>query len=310
MTTTCNYLACCNTRHSWRNVVLLPTGLTLIVTPGYVSRQSLIPISRGIGGHMFCALLANRYLLFTIAKVSILLVTCLAMERWCCVLRPVKYMIHFSRRRRIVYVVGSWILSCALQIHKMFEKRLVGNKCETVEAPYGETGAQALIAIYGFANFIVPCVITWLTFAHIKFRSPNSLGAGQKSDGRRVRQKTVLQLCALTAAVFTLSWLPAQVSYTLFPFGITDVSSSLHKWWNTIAFLNSCVNPLIYWYYHKEYRNAFFKLFCGCKALQFQAIIPLHCTDSGSHDLPLNHKTGESPPLQTVPSPYMDKNRV
>lgn len=258
---------------------------------------------------MFCTLLANRYLLFTIAKVSILLVTCLAIERWCCVLKPVKYMAHFGRRRRTIYVVGSWILSCALQIHKMFEKRLLGNKCVSVEAPYGQEGAQALIAIYGFANFIVPCVITWLSFAHIKFRLPNSPTAEQKSEGRRTGQKTVLQLCALTAAVFTLSWLPAQVSYTLYPFGITDVTSSLHKWWNVIAFLNSCVNPLIYWYYHKEYKNAFIKLFCGCKALQLQAIKPLHC-NSRSHDLPLNHRTGELPPPKKESFLCMDGHLV
>ena len=279
-------------------ILLHSTGVILVVTPGYVRRQPLFPIPTGFVGHMFCALLANRYLLFTVAKTSILLVTCLAMERWYCVLKPIKYMTHFGRKRRILYVVVSWILSCVVQIHKMTEKELVGNECVPVDAP--EVVSQALIAIYSFANFIVPCVLTWLAFAHIKLRLPDAPDATQKSERRKTQQKLVLRLCALTAVVLTLSWLPAQVSYTLSPFGITDITSSLHKSWNVIAFLNSCVNPLIYWYYHKEYRNELIKLFFGFKA-SLRALNPTHSFSFYiSHELPLNDRKSKSPPPQTA----------
>lgn len=221
---------------------------------------------------MFCALLANRFLLFAVAKVSILLVTCLAVERWYCVMRPFKYKTQFGRKRRILYIAVSWIVSCILQVHKLFQKELVGNECVTVDAPYGEQGSQAFIAMYSFTNFMIPCLVTWFIFAHIRLRMPDAPNATQLSERRKIQQKLVLRLCALTAAVFTICWLPAQVSYTLSPFGITDIKSTLHKLWNVIAFLNSCLNPLIYWYYHKEYKREFIKLFCPCKMPHY--IIP------------------------------------
>lgn len=210
---------------------------------------------------MFCALLANRYLLFTVAKVSVLLVTCLAVERWYCVMRPVKYKKQFDRRRLLFFIALSWIASCALQSDKFFELQLVENKCVTVDVPYGEEGAQAFIAIYSFGTFVIPCLVTWLTFAHIRCHK----AVVQKSARRERQQKLVLRMCALTAVVITLCWFPAQLSYTLTPFGITSVKSPLHKACNVIAFLNSCINPFIYWYYHKEYRREFIKLFCACK---------------------------------------------
>lgn len=257
-----------------------------------MTEKPLFPVPTGFVGHMFCALFANRYLLFTMAKVNILLVTCLAMERWYCVMRPIKYKTQFGRKRRILYILVSCIASCALQVHKIFEKKLIGNECVTVDAPYREKSSQAVIAIYSFCSFIVPCLVTWITFINIKYRMSSAMET-QKSERRKTQQKMVLRLCALTAAVFTLSWFPAQVSYTLSSFGITDVTSTLHKTWNVIAFLNLCVNPLMYWYFHKEYRNEFIKLFCPCK-------IPRLITPSGTntvaHNITVNHTVKPRPP--------------
>ena len=238
----------------------------MVLTPGYISDEPLFPIADGFGGELFCALLGNRYLLFTVAKVSILLVTCLAVERWYCVMRPMKYKIQFGRRRLIIYIVVSWIASCALQSHKFLKLKLSGNKCVPVDIPYGREGAQAFLAVYSFSTFVIPCFVTWLTFAHIRFRAPVELNIkSSQSERREKQQKIVLRMCALTAVVFTLCWLPAQLSYTLTPFGITSVSSPFHKACNVVAFANSCINPFIYWYYHREYRKEFIRLFCFCK---------------------------------------------
>lgn len=255
------------------------TGILLLITPGYVADKPLFPVPTGLGGHVFCALLGNRYLLFTVAKVSILLVTCLAVERWYCVMRPVVYMMKFDRRRLLIYVVLSWVITCALQSHKFFQVKLIVNKCVTVDAPRGEEGPKVFIAVYSFSAFVIPCIVTWLTFAHIRCRAHVIPKEAVKSTRREKQNKLLLRMCAITAAVFTLCWLPAQLSYTLTPFGITRVNSLSHKACNCIAFLNSCINPFIYWYYHKEYRKEFIKLFCvwklGGKVIHSKSTMPL-----------------------------------
>ncbi|KAL9984174.1 hypothetical protein ACROYT_G006443 [Oculina patagonica] len=207
------------------------TAILLIATPGYVAEEPLFPIPEDFSGDMFCVLLDTRLLLFAVAKVSILLVTFLAVERWYCVMRPIKYKTQFGRKRRILYIAASWVISITLQVHKVFEKELVGNECVTIGAPYspyGEQGSQAFIAIYSFTNFMIPCLVTWFIFAHIKFRMPHAPKGTQHSDRRKIQQKLVLRLCALTAAVFTLCWLPAQIKtdvYTTTVIGILGIHS-------------------------------------------------------------------------------------
>lgn len=279
-----------------KNFLFYSTAILLIATPGFVAAEPLFSIPENFWGDMFCGLLANRYLLFAMAKVSILLVTFLAVERWYCVMRPIEYKIHFGRKRRILYIVVSWLISCTLQVHKIFDKELVGDECVTVEAPYGEQGSQAFIAIYSFTNFMIPCLVTWFTFTHIKFRMPDAPNATQHNKHRKIQQKMVLRLCALTAAVLNLCWLPAQVSYTLSPSGITDIKSTLHQSWHVIAFLNSCLNPLIYWYFHKEYKREFMKLFCRCKMPHFIApsaarSVPYHIGTNYVHNARSSNST-------------------
>lgn len=266
------------------NFFIRLTGIFLVVTPGYVAHKPLFPVPMGLGGHLFCALLGNRYLLFTVAKVSILLVTCLAMERWYCVMRPVKYKTNFDRRRLLIYTVFSWVASCALQSHKFFELELAANDCVKVYVPFGKEGAQAFIAIYSFSTFVIPCLMTWLIFAHIRWRGPVVQSESRKSAHREKQQKLVLRMCAITAVVFTFCWLPAQLSYSLTPFAITRVKSAFHKACNVFAFLNSCINPLKYWYYHREYREEFIKLF-GALKLRSKAVLNPRKTKTFSNQI-------------------------
>ncbi|XP_068710362.1 G-protein coupled receptor 83-like [Montipora foliosa] len=284
----------------------LLTGILLVFTPGYVSIEPLFPLSSGLGGHMFCTLLANRYLLFTVAKVSLLLVTCLAVERWYCVMRPIKYKVQFDRKHLLTYIVFSWVTTCALQSHKFFENKLDDKECVAVDGPYGQEGVHAFVAINSFSIFVIPCVLTWLTFAHIRCHAISVVNDSATNTRREKQQKMVLRMCAITAVLITLCWFPAQLSYSLTPFGITRVDSAFHRACKVLAFCNSCINPLVYWYYHREYRKELIHLLSGWKLICIKHEIvenrenpnvtgPGYTVASSSHlgTVPTNSKGGE-----------------
>ena len=239
-------------------------GIFLVATPGYVISKSSYPVPGGIGGEIFCRLLDNRYLLFGMGKVSILLVACLAIERWYCVLKPTQYRQQFSRKRIIIYVFVSFITTCILSMNKFFENSLAGNICASKKAPYGIYGTRAFVVAYSFAAFYIPCFVTWLTFCHITLHFPSSPGDNNESASKKRRQRALLRMCALTAIALTVCGFPTQTFYILYPFGITKLGSPLHKGFNVLALFNSCMNPLIYWITNKEYRKEFKKLW-GCK---------------------------------------------
>lgn len=208
--------------------------------------QVLLPSPFRIRWPIFCRLLANRYLLFAMGKVSILLAACLAIERWYCVLKPIQYRNKFNRKRIVIYVLGMFVVPCILSMNKFFENSLAGTKCISKKAPYGKHGTRAFIFAYSFVAFYIPCFITWLTFGHISLNSPSYPGEGHQSVNRKRQQRVLLCMCAITAVALTVCGFPAQTSYLLSPFGITKIVSPMHRCFKVLVLFNSCMNPLIY----------------------------------------------------------------
>ena len=243
------------------NVISFPlySGVFMVATPGYVILKSSYPVPHGAGGEIFCRLLSNRYLLFLMGKVSILLIACLAIERWFCVFKPMKYEKHFSRKRVIIYVAAMYIATCILSMNKFFENSLSGEKCTTKKAPYGEEGTQAFVITYSLVAFYIPCFLTWLMFADIAINLPSS-SKESATETERKAQKALLRMCAIAAVALTVCGFPAQTIYLLSPFGITKIGSSLHKGFNVLVLFNSCMNPFIYYFSNKEYRKGFKEL--------------------------------------------------
>ena len=235
-----------------------------MATPGYVISKSSYSVPRGINGQVFCRLFGNRYLLFMMGKVSTLLVTCLAIERWYCVLRPIKYKQQFYPKRLLTYIAAMFVVTSLLSINKFFETSLAGKNCTSQKAPYGKHGTTAFIMAYSFVTFYIPFLITWLSFAHIAVCLPSSPGENSANPQQIRRQRLLLRTCATTAGALTVCVFPSQTIYILSPFDITQIGSPLHRGFNVLAFFNSCINPFIYWITNKEYRKEFGKLL-GCK---------------------------------------------
>ena len=232
----------------------LSTGIFIPLTPGFVVSTDSFPVPRGLAGEFFCRVLRSRHALFTLGKISILNVMCLAIERWYCIFRPIMYRCYFTRKRVFLYILAIWVCSCLLQINKFFEWELSGSKCSNVKAPFGEKGTQAMIVIYSVIGFYFPCLITWASFAHITLLFKTSPMARCYGERQRAQQRALLVMCAVTSITLTLCWFPAQTIYVLSPFGVTQTGGTLQRAGPILAMFNSCVNPLIYWMTNKEYR--------------------------------------------------------
>ena len=233
---------------------LLSTGIFIPLTPGYVISINSYPVPRGLAGELFCRVLRSRHALFTLGKVSILMVMCLAIDRWYCIFRPIMYKRHFTRKRVFLYILAIWLCTSLLQVNKFFEWKLSGSKCTNVKEPFGEKGTQAMIVIYTLTGFYFPCLIIWASFAHITLLFKTSPMARCYGERQRAQQRALLRMCAVTSITLTLCWLPSQIIYVLTPFGVTQIGSTLHLAGGIVAMFNSCVNPLIYWMTNRAYR--------------------------------------------------------
>ena len=114
------------------------TGICLIITPSFIIGESNFPVPSGLQGEFFCRLVSSHYFLFTLGKISVALVMCLAIDRWFAIYRPLKYQTAFKRIKVFRNIAVIVVICCAMNSRAIFEKRPVvkqkvsKHKCECI----------------------------------------------------------------------------------------------------------------------------------------------------------------------------------
>jgi len=211
---------------------------------------------------VFCSVIGSQYIVYCLGKVSVFIVTCMAIERWYSVAQPIKYRINFTTCRVTGYLCLAWLLSFTIHIPVFFEMTV---SMETKICMWDSAGfsKQALVTISTIVTFFIPIAITWGTYLHIaiKLRS-TSLGVGGACTARRKRR--LITMCMLVALLLTLCWFPNQLYYVMSSYGLGELETPAHRITVVMVMSNSCFNPFIYCFSNQEYKKAFISLWQPC----------------------------------------------
>lgn len=114
-------------------IFLFFLGLCLVLTPVYIIGQKPALTSKNVGSAMFCYVIGNQYLVFTLGIVSLYTVTLLAVERWCAVFRPFEHRTTFRIHKVRQYLIIIWIASFATNSTHILETKYFLNNVNTTE---------------------------------------------------------------------------------------------------------------------------------------------------------------------------------
>ena len=215
-----------------------------------------LPFDEGPGFDIFCRLINSRFLLYTFGKASLLTVLCLAVERWVSMVKPIYFRTSFSKKRVIVYLVLIWTTSVVCHLKNIFDFHAIGAKCRPDKNKFmklSRTGYIWFTIGYVTVTFFLPLAITWLTFAHIWYVLTKSPAVETRSTLKT--KCRLLRMCAITALLLSVCWLPAEVSM------VTHRFLSICPWnfangiLVALSMFNSCTNPLVYYVTNMEYRR-------------------------------------------------------
>lgn len=145
---------------------------------------------------------------------------------------------------------GSVLLSC-----QMDYSMLIGAEQEESERERAEMWWAAALSLKStLIGFLLPLVILLVCYCSLAQLLNRHFGRGPRPDRRR--QRRLLRVIVTLVMAFFLCWLPLHVNKTvsmLLEFGFVPYSCSLdqlllgaHPYVTCLAYLNSCLNPLLY----------------------------------------------------------------
>uniref|UniRef100_A0A3Q1CF84 G-protein coupled receptors family 1 profile domain-containing protein n=1 Tax=Amphiprion ocellaris TaxID=80972 RepID=A0A3Q1CF84_AMPOC len=166
-----------------------------------------------------------------------------------------------SRAMRILG--GVWVLAGVLalpglllrSVREMDYSMLIGAEVEEAEKERAEMWWSAALSLKStLIGFLLPLVILLVCYCSLAQLLNRHFGRGPRPDRRR--QRRLLRVIVTLVMAFFLCWLPLHVNKTvslLLELGLVPYSCSLdqillaaHPYVTCLAYLNSCLNPVLY----------------------------------------------------------------
>ncbi|XP_053207542.1 tachykinin-like peptides receptor 86C isoform X3 [Panonychus citri] len=227
-------------------------------------------------GYFFCKI--NTFIAYLTLSASVFTIMALSLERYRIVINPMKPRI--TRRTCVVCLTFIWLISSLLSLPTLIYATFMSfdNQSTNItrhicilrwpDGGPGVSNADFYFNVIIFAvDYAIPMILMTVTYYRIGKVFWGSQAIGELTEGQREairgRQRVVTMLITVTV-LFAICWLPYHI-YFLYMYYDPEIMN--HKYISNIyltiywlAMSNSAINPVIYAFLSKRYRNYFLKM--------------------------------------------------
>ena len=180
---------------------------------------------------------------------SLLTLVAMSIDRCWAISSPLSHRLKMNSSKLKLVLVFIWLSSPILPALEVFlcEQRPILVRLEVA----GCTICYAAIVMSGL-----------ITFINVRYRSSKIRNLHEDRGKRKIaadlreRNKQVAKTIALIVLLFSVCWVPILSIAATIP----DRYTRLHFWFGILGLANSAVNPCIYFYRQRNYRQAFKQL--------------------------------------------------
>ena len=215
-----------------------------------------------------------QYVINVTAYASVYTLVLMSLDRYLAVVHPIQSMTLRTVKNCTLVILISWVIICAVNIPVYLEH-------DTITYPYGDYENRTKCVFvkafddvyygrlfYGFFfafAFILPLTLVIILYgAMIKRLLRGVGGSGEVSRGKKRVTKMVISVIV----AFTICWIPFHVIQMCNFFGSGNFQTfffGLQIGATCFAYMNSCINPILYAFLSDNFRKSFRKLLCPDK---------------------------------------------
>lgn len=192
---------------------------------------------------------------------SLLHILALTVERYLAISCPFWYQAHVTRWKVMSVIVCIWVLSFATGFLAIINVKYDPVTCwVNVHMVYHALRYSVPFVTLTLAIVILYVKIMLVVRRHIN--SINDVSITQNSEGYspNASNRKMLKTIGLVLGVFLISWLPFHILHVVNLFISNDILLGLEFCSYILTTGNSAMNPIIYFFYNRTYREAFLSI--------------------------------------------------
>ena len=251
-------------------------GVAVLCLPTYItSTSNFHEHPSGLPGHVLCTILTAYNILFYFETVSIFTLVAIFSERYGAICKPLTTYSSSTPKKANKVLCTVWLLNLIPVIPTLYGTRYTRTQDNC------SIGAHCIVTFFNgvFWNiyriiFAMQSVLALIlvTFCFVKTqkaleRQFKNLGVIENSQSGSLhlikqRKKTWITIVIVAASFFSL-WTPHQIVLILCQFGVvTSWNSNIMQGTVVLYFLSCCINPFIYTYRSKRFREGMKNSLC------------------------------------------------
>lgn len=222
-------------------------------------------------GDVWCKIV--QYLIVVTAYASVYTLVLMSLDRFLAVVHPIRSMSVRTERHAIIAIGITWVVIVTTSVpvyyshgekHYMFssDEHIV---CIFLNEEYQWAGFQISFFV---TSYVLPLALICGLYLCMLLRLWRGVAPGGRvsAESRRGKRR-VTRMVVVVVATFAICWFPIQIILVLKSldrYEITTFGVMIQIISHVLAYMNSCVNPILYAYLSENFRKAFRKMIYCC----------------------------------------------
>ncbi|XP_038052352.1 neuromedin-U receptor 2-like [Patiria miniata] len=237
------------------------------------------PVSKGVRD-LFCRLLASKFLAFALTYASAYNLCVVTLERYIAIVHPLHYARKLTTARMVTLIIMVWVTSFVVHITLLFTVEPIDAPNKICSFKYPHQVFPILVSIYSFfLGYLLPLSFMSLAYYKMQVTLKRQAKALNLQHARAAaydlviaRQNLISMLKTVLGALIVLWTLDYVVTLPClhrtdeaqFSFCGSKPYHYARVFANLLFNFNSVINPIIYEFKYKKFKQGFKLAFCRC----------------------------------------------